>query len=464
VRILICGINFAPEPVGIGKYTGEMAAWLAGRGHEVRVVTAPPHNPWWRVPSEFSAWKYHRDYRFEFGGKSSLQVPSSGRVDVFRSPLWVPESPNGIKRLLHLASFGLSSLPVILWQRAWCPELVLLVEPTLFCSLQVLLVAAWSGARAWLQVQDFEVDAAFELGDLSSSLLRNCALAFERRLLRKFDRVSAISGRMVERLISKGVDSSRCVLFPNWVDTNAIYPLSSPSPLRRDLGIIDEVKIVVLYSGSMGKKQGLDLLADAARRHSHRSDLLYVFSGEGSYRRAFIEKTKGLSNVIHLPLQPVERLNDLLNLADIHVLPQRADAADLVMPSKLTGMLASGRPIVATAKSGTQLSMTVEGCGVVVAPGDLDAFTSAILSLAGSKDLRLKLGQEARKYAIAHFDLDRILFRFEQAIFAACNRPEIRPEAGQLHSTVARVGSSEPCPSMAGSESDVAAKTSKPCL
>ncbi len=443
MRILIQGINFAPEAIGVGKYTTEMAKWLAGRGHEVRVVTAPPHNPEWRVPSEFSAWKYSREYHSSSNSvyKPYPQNHSRAGIEVFRCPLWVPRNPNGLRRLLHLASFGLSSWPTMLRQRGWHPNLVLSIEPTLFCSLQALFLAHWSGAKSWLHVQDLEVDAAFELGDIPSPKLRNWALALERKLLRRFNRVSVISDRMAEIVLSKGVEPSHCVFFPNWVDTEMIQPLSGPSPLRQMLGISED-RIVALYSGSMGKKQGLNLLADAAREHSHRSDLLYVFCGEGSYRHILVESTKNLPNVLHLPLQPFEQLNDLLNLADIQLLPQRSDAADLVMPSKLTGMLASGRPVVTTAKSGTQLAKTVQGRGVVVEPGDLSAFTSAIVSLVTDKDLRLKLGHHAREYALAHLDLNGILLRFEESIIAACNGVEARPSVDRLHMALSAGGSS----------------------
>ena len=112
MRILIYGINFSPELTGIGKYTGEMAAWLAARGHEVRVVTAPPYYPDWQVWAGFSAWQYQ------------LADETGGRLRVVRCPLWVPARPSGLTRLLHLASFALSSLPVLLWQWRWRPEVV----------------------------------------------------------------------------------------------------------------------------------------------------------------------------------------------------------------------------------------------------------------------------------------------------------------------------------------------------
>src|SRR5450631_3538650 len=285
MRILIHGLNFHPEPTGIGKYTGEMADWLATRGHQVRVVTTPPYYPQWRTFSGYSAWRYTRE-RFRLHNNNG-ETQGSG-VEVFRCPIWVPKRPNGAKRLFHLASFGLSSTPVIMRHLGWSPDVVLLVEPTLFCALQTLLVARWSGAKAWLHIQDFEVDAAFKLGDLSSSWVRDCAFAGERRMLSVFDRVSTISNRMVDRLRAKGVDPSRCILFPNWVDTSEIYPLTGPSSFRKELGI-KESTVVALYSGSMGKKQGLDLLADAARKLSHLPSLRFVFCGEGPGRQIFID-------------------------------------------------------------------------------------------------------------------------------------------------------------------------------
>jgi len=325
----------------------------------------------------------------------------------------------------------ISSLPVMLWQTRWRPDVVLVVVPTLFCAPQALLAARWSGGRAWLHVQDFEVDAAFALGDISFPHLRRWALAIERRLLSAFDRVSTISERMVDHLALKRVDSSRCLLFPNWVDTSLIHPLPCSSPLRTQLGIPEDT-IVALYAGSMGQKQGLDLLTDVARRLSHRSDLRFVFCGEGSYRRTLLADVKHLPNVTLLPLQPSDRLNDLLNLADIHLLPQRADAADLVMPSKLTGILASGRVVLATAHPNTQLASTLQGLGIVVPPGDRDAFASAIIGLAADRNLRLMLGREARRYALMHLDSLVVLDQFEQSLLTLCGTPERCNNDGQI--------------------------------
>ena len=215
MRILIYGINFSPELTGIGKYTGEMAAWLAARGHEVRVVTAPPYYPDWQVWTGFSGWRYQ------------LADEAGGSLRVVRCPLWVPARPSGLTRLLHLASFALSSLPVLLWQWRWRPAVVFAVAPPLFCAPGAWLAARLAGGKAWLHIQDYEVDAAFDLGLLKGARLRRMALAGERWLLRRFDRVSTISRRMLALAQAKGVAAGCLVLFPNWVDVLAIRPTAA---------------------------------------------------------------------------------------------------------------------------------------------------------------------------------------------------------------------------------------------
>jgi colanic acid biosynthesis glycosyl transferase WcaI len=220
---------------------------------------------------------------------------------------------------------------------------------------------------------------------------------------------------MLARLSQKGLPPSRCLLFPNWVDTDAIFPLDRPSRFRAELGISPS-DVVALYAGTMARKQGLDVLAEAVGQLAGRAGLRFVFCGEGPGKAALENLTRPLPGVDWIPLQPFERLNDLLNLADIHLLPQNADAADLVMPSKLTGMLASGRPIVATSRPDTQIAQVVEGRGLVVEPGDASAFAHAVERLAEDSGWRQALGRNARQYALAALEKNGVLSRCEQQL------------------------------------------------
>jgi colanic acid biosynthesis glycosyl transferase WcaI len=258
------------------------------------------------------------------------------------------------------------------------------------------------------------------MGLLHSKSLQRIVKWFERACMAGFDRISTISEKMMTKLPLKGVTSARCVLFQNWVDTSLIFPLGVPSPMRKEFGIpFDDV--VALYSGTMGQKQGLEVLAETARLLQSKRGLWFLFCGEGPGKAGLVRLTSEFGNVLFFPLQPFERLNDLLNLADIHLLPQRADAADLVMPSKLTGILASGRPVIATAHDGTQLAQVVEGKGLVVPPGNPPALSAAILKLLDEPNLRHTLGQNARKYAVCELDKNRVLFRFEEQLQLCAN-------------------------------------------
>lgn len=394
-KILIVTINYWPELTGIGKYTAEMAEWLVQHGADVKVITAPPYYPAWRVAAGYSGWRY------------SSEIVND--VHVVRCPLWVPGKPNGLKRILHLASFALAALPVVLWSGfRWRPDAVFAIEPPLFCAPGALLAARLCGAKAWLHIQDFEVDAAFELGILKSAWLRRLVLRGERMLMRRFDHLSTISDRMLDRLVAKKTNSEGCILFPNWVELDRIRPLSTPSALRSAWGFKD-AEVIVLYSGNMGEKQGLEILIEVARGLVHEDNIRFVLCGDGAARSRLVKSAEGLSNVVFKPLQPIDSLNDLMNLADIHVLPQRADAADLVLPSKLTNMLASGRPVVATAETGTQVAELLDGCGIVVPPGNAQLLSEAIVSLSASSGQRHALGAEARSVAERLWDKERLL-------------------------------------------------------
>jgi colanic acid biosynthesis glycosyl transferase WcaI len=411
MKILIQSINFHPELTGIGKYSGEMASWLVANNCSVKVITAPPYYPQWKTAAGYRKFFWSHDF---WQG-----------VSVWRCPIYVPAAPSGLSRILHLVSFAITSFPIIFIQIFWRPDIILTIEPPIVTAPAALLIGKLCNAKTVLHIQDYEVDAAFDLGLIKSKKLKSTILKMESWLLRRFDLVSTISKRMLDRAHTKGVAADKGFLFPNWVDMslfcnkvsdNNAAQLIQSNNYRSALNL-PRAAIVALYSGNMGEKQGLEIIREVAEiinRSSNEHLIHIVMCGDGAARKR-LQKQCQIFDFIHfLDLQPLERFPALLHMADIHLLPQRGDVADLVMPSKLTAMLASGKPILTTASLGSELADTVEGCGLIVPPENPHRFYEALITLANNVDLRENFGRQAKQYAESNLDSDRVLYKFKR--------------------------------------------------
>jgi colanic acid biosynthesis glycosyl transferase WcaI len=414
MKILIYGINYSPELTGVGKYTSEMSEWLASRRHQVEVIAAVPYYPEWTVGRGYHPFKY--------------KCEVIGGVKVWHCPILIPKKINFLGRILLLLSFSFTSFPILVYKVImYRPRLIWVVEPSFFCAVTTLIMGKLARRKIWLHIQDFEIDAVLVMFGYKfpwiGILLRN----FEGKVMNGFDVVSTISNGMMSLLIHKGVSVKKIVLFPNWVDTKKIKPsltndliLRPINPYRIAFNLPAE-SIVVLYSGNIGEKQGLDIVVKSAQNLLYINSIKFIICGAGAGYSKLKKSAEGLSNVYWLPLQPLERLNDLLNVADIHLLPQLASYSELVMPSKLLGIFASGRPVIASSEMGTALYEAVNGKGINVNPGDCIEFSNAIKHLSENAQLRSTLGANARNYALLNFDKEIILNTFEANVMKFIN-------------------------------------------
>lgn len=404
-RVLIVGLNYAPEPVGIGPYTQGLAEALVARGARVRVVAGKPYYPQWRIDPAYAG-----------GG---WQTANEAGVQITRCPHYVPAEPTGFKRVVHLASFALSALPhalrAALRGKTERPDLVIAIAPALLSVVTAWLAARLAGAKLWIHVQDFEVEAALATGLMDSGKpAARLARWVEATLLGLGDHVSTISPQMCAKLAEKGVDPARVFEMRNWSDARFTPDPAGAAVIRADWGLTG--KVVALYSGNIARKQGIEILVEAARLLQDRADIALVICGEGPNRAELERLSSGLPNVQLHDLQTAERMGAMLTMADLHLLPQIAGAADLVLPSKLTNMLASGRPVVATAEPGTGLYAEVDGCGVITPPGDAAALAEAIRSMAADPTRRTSLGKAASERAAQRWMKDPIIDRAVAAI------------------------------------------------
>lgn len=384
MRILFLGLNYDPEAIGIGAYSTGLCQDLAAMGHEVRVVAAKPYYPEWKVFDGHEGWwKRNRE----------------AGVDITRCPIYVSKNPTGLRRVVHHASFAASAMfPMMKAALGFRPDLVMTVAPSLIGAPVAWLAAKVARTPAWLHIQDFEVEAAFATGLIDgSNPAARLARAFERTIIRLFDRLSSISPEMCAKLRAFGIPDSHIIEFRNWAEIDAIQPLEGPSLYRTEWNIT--TPHVALYAGNIANKQGLDILIDAARLLAHREDLTFIICGQGPNRAKLEASAAGLDNIRFHDLQPRVRLGEMLGLATVHLLPQKAGAADLVLPSKLTNMLASGRPAIVTAVHNTGLAREVEGCGIVVPPEDAEQLAAAIEVLIDNPELWQRYARASRERA-----------------------------------------------------------------
>jgi colanic acid biosynthesis glycosyl transferase WcaI len=400
-RVLIYAMNYAPELTGCGRYTGEMGEDLARRGATVTVVTTPPHYPGWRVQP---------------GHANRYANQDRAGARIIRCPAYLRDRMGGIHRMIAPIVFALTSMPVVLWQLiAKRQDMLICVEPTLFGAPAAIVAARLRGTPALLHVQDLELDAAFEVGHLRPpSWLKRLAYTFERMVMRSFDVVITISEAMRTRLIAKGLDPARVMLIRNWVDLDHIRPLDDPSHYRTAIDIPAD-RFVVLYSGNLGPKQGLDTLGRAATLLVDDPAILFVIAGDGPERDRLLRDYGYLPNLVFRPLQPEAQLGAFLNMADVHVIPQLAGATDFALPSKLAGILASGRPLIAMASPTQEIAHFVGDSAIVIpAEDDLRLVEAIRIVRAGDEPTRraARLGLAATLSRAGAFDLlTRIMSR-----------------------------------------------------
>jgi len=407
MKFVLYSLNYSPELTGIGKYNGEMCSELADREVEVNAIVAPPYYPEWEI---------HNSYTKFFYQKENIQG-----VKVTRCPLYVPKRVTTIKRIIHLASFSISSAFALIGKLFGKPDVIMLVQPTLFCAPFALLYAKLTGAKSIMHIQDYEVDAMLGLGLLGKRKINKKTgklitgiKRIESWLTNQFDVISTISYSMIENAKAKGIDEGKIICFPNWADTEFVTPRICGKKLKSDWGFNDSDKII-LYAGNIGKKQGLELVLEAAKHYTGMAHVKFVFVGTGAHVDVLKPQTvqMHLTNVFFKPLLPWEAVPQMLALADIHLVVQNKGAADAVLPSKLTNILSAGGHAIVTAEQNTELGKIADnhqGIYTLVEPENIQDFIAGLDEVL-AKDTS-QYNMIAREYATKFLAKDKIFDQF----------------------------------------------------
>jgi colanic acid biosynthesis glycosyl transferase WcaI len=401
LKITVWGINYTPECTGIAPCNTALCEFLRARGHDVCMVTTFSYYPSWRKRSGDRLRLFRTD---DING-----------VRVHRCWHYVPRQATILKRILHESTFVVTSLlRQVTLSRA---EVYVVVSPPLLLGLAAWCVGRLKRAPVIFHVQDLQPDAAASLGMLPPRGLMRFLYRLEAFAYAKADRVSGISLTMVEAFRQKGVPAEKLVYFPNGVGLPDPARLPAPGSFRRKHGF-SEMDFLVLYSGNLGVKQGLDVLIEAARGIEN-SRLRLVICGDGNQREhlaALIARDR-LANVQMLPLQSEDAYRQMLIDADLLVIPQQSGSSRFFFPSKLLPALAYGKPIVTVADPESELvrALQTHRFGFNVSPGQPRMLAETWVKLAGQPALLKEAGSAGRRF-VEKFEIGRVLGDFEAVL------------------------------------------------
>jgi colanic acid biosynthesis glycosyl transferase WcaI len=283
------------------------------------------------------------------------------------------------------------------------------VAPSFFVGFPALTYRLFRRNKILYHIQDLQIEAAEKLGMIKSPLMLSTLYRLEKYILKKVDAVSSISEAMVTKVKHK--THRQVHLLPNWSDTDFFRPLEDRKSLKRDFGFDPEKKLV-LYSGAVGKKQGLEMILDAAESFVEKN-IQFVICGTGPYSDVLKmeAESRGIENLSFLPLQPLDKFNAFLNMADVHLVIQKSGASDLLLPSKLTNILSVGGLSLITASPGTSLFELNENynLAIVVNPEDQEAFEKGLQKALTADDDKVEKRSNARRYAESYLNKDSIM-------------------------------------------------------
>jgi colanic acid biosynthesis glycosyl transferase WcaI len=401
MRILMLSINYAPEPTGFAPHVATLCEHLASRGHDVMVLTGFPFAPYW------SRWP-------EYKGQLTKREYLNG-VQVVRLTHFIPRrAGHMLQRLLMEGSFCQMAVGVLLTQMRprWDVILYVGAQPS------IAMLAKWMAHACRIpyvvSIQDLAAQAAAGVGIVKAPWLV--------RLLDKFEysAYNSASGAMVlceafrSALVCHGYPAERIRVIASPVDVERIRPIP-PDPSFRQEQQLAQNDFVVLYSGSMGLKQGLTNVVEAARLLEGSCPVIkWVLVGEGELKPVLHELVRKYDlgeQVRVLPLQPEARMSAMFSSANVLLLNQLSTVKDTVIPSKLLTYMAAGRGVLAAVSPSSQAAILLDKAqgGLLVKPEDPVALANAVKHLQAGPDALRAMGQHNREYAEKNFDQRRVV-------------------------------------------------------
>lgn len=390
-HVVLISSNFWPERTGQSQTTAELAFFIAEQGVPVRVVTAMPFYPEWRI------WPEYR------GALWRTEHPQG--VTVYRSWHFVSPNPSTLTRILHELTLSLLAFPNLIRGLVGA-RAAFVVIPALSYAFVGTVLAAVLGVRSVLIVNDLQPDAAIELGMMRNRLMIALSRWMARTSYLLANEIYTLSEGMRRRIARDVRHPEKIRLVPVTIDPAELEPIPhSHNEFRRRF--VPPGVFAVLHTGNMGQKQDLGILLRAANRLRDDSTVRFYVFGDGATKDAFLKQREALrlDNVEHHPLQDRRLLSHMLSGADLVLVSQHSEVADIVVPSKLITSMGAGAMTVAACSDESEPArlLAQSGGGIVIPAGDDIALVGLIGRLQRGEIDVTTCRNRAREFAIARF-------------------------------------------------------------
>ena len=394
MKITIISHNYFPEDSGIGLYSTGMAEFLALK-HDVNIITGVPYYPQWKIYSNYA-------------NNPLFSKEIINNVTVYRFKQYTPAKPTFFKRVLQMTHFFLGSVfNIIKIKKA---DVVLVVMPfTLSIILGWFLKTIRGGGMLWVHIQDFEFDAAFKNGISAKNQLPSKILfKIEKWTLNRADFISTISRGMMIKSAQKTTVNQ--VYFPNWIDYSLINP-----EIAQENKVFNKNTFNILYSGNIGEKQDWNFYIEFVTAMEVHPEFHFYLVGEGAKRVEVLKQLQNKVNFTYYPPVPYKQLNNLLCDADVHVLFQKSEFNDLVMPSKILGMMASAKPSIVTGHKDSEIKVNFENShgGYYFDENTIETIKMCLMDLKNNPEKARLMGILARDFVIENFSYEKVLSEFQ---------------------------------------------------
>jgi len=406
MKWLLITAYFPPEIGSASFLFYELGRELARQGEKVIVITGFPT---YNVKPEDLPEKYLKGYCL----KESIEGMDVIRVRTLGLPRYVPVA-RGIEQFITAFLFLLRGLSI----RKADFERILVYSPPLPLGLTAYALSRIKGVPFVFNLQDIFPQSAIDLGVLKSSALINLFRGLERFIYKKANMVTCHSEGNRGHVVSCGGNARRVRVVPNWVNTDEIFPGSRRNGFSKKWDIED--KFVVSFAGVIGYSQDIDIVLDSVRYLKDCPDLWFVIVGDGVVKERLVKKAleSGIRNVLFIPMQPKEIYPLILHSSDVCLATLKKEVKTPVVPSKILGIMAAGKPVVASLDLSGDAPKIIEEakCGVCVEPENAKLFSEAILKFYNNRSLAEEYGNNGRMYAENNFSLKKCVEIYKDLI------------------------------------------------